>query len=134
MLGTISNLPNCHQVFTMKNYCIYAVDDYSLHIMPKVKKALLKRGYVYVEIGGRVNGDTQTNDTDIYVPLKREYRKIEQELMINQLQYDPKKMPKSTRDDMMQILVESLQNINVDIPERHEALCLISLSMEVKNT
>lgn len=52
----------------MKNGCIYAVDDYSVHIMPKVKEALLKRGYIYIRIGGGITGDIQINDIDIHAP------------------------------------------------------------------
>ena len=101
----------------MKNNCIYALDDYSVHIIPKVKEAVLQRGYWYIQI----------NDTDIHAPLKREYCKLEQELMINQLQYDPKKIPQPTRDDMMmRMLFGSIQNINVDIPACYNALCLTS--------
>ena len=125
MLGTISNLPNCHLIFTMTNYCIYALDDYSVHLMPKVKEVLLKRGYVYIGIGG-VTGNIQINDTDIQAPLKTEYRKLEQELMINQLQSDPKKIAQPSQDDMMQVLVESLQNISADIPAHYKALWLKS--------
>ena len=126
MLGTISNLPNRHNIFTMKNYCIYVLDDYSVHIIPKVKEALLKRGYMYVGIRGGVTGDIQINDTGIHAPLKREYLKLEQELMINQLQSDPKKIPQPTRDDVMRMLVESLQSINVDILTCYKALWLTS--------
>ena len=69
MLGTISNLLNHHHIFyTMKNGCIYAVDDYSVQIMPKVKEALLKRGYIYIRIGGGITGDIQINDIDIHAP------------------------------------------------------------------
>ena len=101
MLGTISNLPSCLHISTMKNYCIYALDDYTVDIMHKMKEALLKRGYLYVGIGGGLTGDIQINDTDIHAPLKREYRKLEQELVINQLQSDPKKIPQPTQDGMM---------------------------------
>ena len=46
--------------------------------------------------------------------------------MINQLQSDPKKIPQPTRDDMVRMLFESIQNINVDIPARYKALWLTS--------
>ena len=115
MLATISNLPNRHHIFTMKHYCIYVLDDYSVHIMAEVKEALLKRGYVYIGIGGGITGDIQINDTDIHAPLKRAYRQLGQELMIKQLQSDPKKILQPSRDDMMRMLVESLQSIDVDV-------------------
>ena len=73
MLATISNLPNRYNMFTQKNFCIYVLDDYSVHIMPEVKEALYKRGYIYVGIGGGVTGDIQINDTDMHAPLKRKY-------------------------------------------------------------
>ena len=108
----------------MKHYCIYVLDDYSVHIMPEVKEALLKRGYVCIGIGGGITGDIQINDTDIHSPLKRAYRQLEQELMIKQLQADPKKTPQSTRNDMMRMLVESLQSIDVDVQGCHKSLWL----------
>ena len=126
MLGTISNLSNCHHISTMKNYCIYALDDYSVHIMHEMKEALLKRGYFYVGIGGGLTGDIQINDTNIHAPLKREYRKLEQKLVINQSQSDPKKIPQPTQDDMMWMLVQSLQNIYAHIPARYKKLWLPS--------
>ena len=106
MLATISNLPNRHHIVTKKNYCIFVLDDYSVHILPQVKDALLKRGYVYVGIGGGVTGDIQIKDTDIHAPLKRKYRQLEQELMIKQLQSDAKEIPQPTRDDIMSMLVK----------------------------
>ena len=68
MLATISNLPNRYHIFTMKHYCIYVLDNYTVHIMPEVKEALLKRGYVYIGIGGGITCDIQINDTDIHAP------------------------------------------------------------------
>ena len=126
MLATIANLPNRHHIFTMNKYCIYVLDDYSVHIMPEVKAALLKKGYVYIGIGGGITGDIQINDTDIHAPLKKKYRELEQELMICQLRADPKKIPQPSRDDMMKMLVESVQSIDVDIPARYKALWLTS--------
>ena len=73
MLYTISNLPNRFNIFTPKNYAIYVLDDYNVHIMPEIKKALLKRGYVPVITGGGVTGDIQGNDTDLHAPLKAKY-------------------------------------------------------------
>ena len=69
MLYTISNLPNRYNIFTPMNYAIYVLDDYSVHIMPEIKEALLKRGYVLVIIGGGVTGDIQINDTDLHSPF-----------------------------------------------------------------
>ena len=69
------------------------LDDYSVHLMPEVKAALLKRGYTLVGIGGGVTGDIQINDTDTHSPLKKKYRELEQQLMVAQLRSDPTKIP-----------------------------------------
>ena len=53
--------------------------------MSEVKEALLNKGYVYIGIGIRVTGNIQTNDTDIYAPLEKKYRKLEQEPLITLL-------------------------------------------------
>ena len=66
MLKTISNLPNKFNIFTPKNYAVYVLDDYSMHLMPEVKEAFLKRGYVPNIIGGGITGDIQINDTGIH--------------------------------------------------------------------
>lgn len=126
MLATISNLPNRYNMFTQKDFCIYVLDDYSVHIMPEVKAALLKRGYIYVGIGGGVTGDIQINDTDMHAPLKKKYRQLEQELMMKQLESDPKKIPQPTRDDMMRMLVESVNTLDVDFQASYKALWLTS--------
>ena len=49
----------------------------------------------------------QVNDTDLHLKLKNEYRKREQELIIEQLPNDPKTIPKPSRDEMMRMLYES---------------------------
>ena len=76
MLKTISNLPNWFNIFTQKNYDVYVLNDYSVHLMPEVKEEFLKRGYVLIIIGGGVTGDIQINDTDIHRPLKEKYRAL----------------------------------------------------------
>ena len=61
MLETISHLPNrCTTPFSRqssKNFAIYRLDNYCVHLMPEVRKALLKRGYVLILIGGGITGD-----------------------------------------------------------------------------
>ena len=56
---TIKNLPNRHNIFTAKNYCIYVLDDYAVHLMPEVRKAFFDRGYILVIIGGGITGHIQ---------------------------------------------------------------------------
>ena len=51
----------------------------------------------------------QVNDTDLHSKLKNEYRKREQELMIEQLRSDPKTVPKPSKDEMMRMPYETSQ-------------------------
>ena len=64
------------------------MDDYSVHLLPEIRQALLKKGYVLVGIGGGggggITGDVQINDTDMHAPLKSKYRELEAEIMIEQ--------------------------------------------------
>ena len=48
-------------MFTPRNCAIYVLDDYSVYLLPEAKEVLLKRGYVYVGIGGITTGDIQVN-------------------------------------------------------------------------
>ena len=100
MLSKIANLPNRHNIFTDQNYEIYVLDDYSVSIMPEIKVALLKKGYIFVGIGGGVIGDIQINDTDFHSPLKAKYQELEQNLMMEQLRPHPKKIPQPSRNHM----------------------------------
>ena len=62
MLEMIKQLPNRASPFsrqTGKGYALFVLDNYSVHLMPSVKKALLKRGYVLIGIGGGITGDVQ---------------------------------------------------------------------------
>ena len=52
---------------------MYVLDDYSVRVMPEIKKALSKRSYVSVIIGSEVTGDIQVNDTDLHAPVKAKY-------------------------------------------------------------
>ena len=61
MLKTIFYLPNRLNMFTPRNCAIYVIDDYSVYLLPEAKEVLLKRGYVYVGIGGVTTGDIQVN-------------------------------------------------------------------------
>ena len=124
MLYTKSNLPNRYNIFTPKNYAIYVLDDYSVHIMPEIKEALLKRGYVPVIIGGGLTGDIQINDTDLHSPLKAKYRELEQLLMIDQLKANPKKIPQPSRDDMMRMLSENFEAVEIDVVTHFKSLCI----------
>ena len=40
----IDKLPNRFNMFTEQSFAIYVLDDYSVHLMPEVRQALLKKG------------------------------------------------------------------------------------------
>ena len=60
-LKTISHLPNHFNMFQPENHAVYVLNDYNVHLLSEVKEALLKRGYVYVGIGGSITGDIRVN-------------------------------------------------------------------------
>lgn len=66
LLKTINNLPNLYHPFTQKDYAIYVLDDYAVHLMPEVRKALFQRGYILVIMGGGITGFLQANDTHLH--------------------------------------------------------------------
>ena len=114
MIKTIEHLPNRHHIFSQKNYAIYVLDDYAVHLMPELRSALLKRGYILEVIGGGITGDIQINDTHFHGRLKSSYRDLETELMIEQLRSNPEKIPSPSRDQMMEMLYQSWSSLNVD--------------------
>ena len=116
MLKMIENLKNRHHMFSHKEYAIYILDDYSVHLQDEIRKKLLAKGYILVIIGGGITGDIQINDTHLHHQLKAKYRERECELMLKKLRTDPTKIPAPTRDDMMQMLSESWELLNTVDP------------------
>ena len=93
LLETIKHLPNRFNIFSHANFAIYVLDDYAVHLMPEVRKALWDRGYVLVIIGGGITRFVQVNGTHLHKKLKSEYRINESALMLEKLTKDPKKVP-----------------------------------------
>ena len=122
ILYTILNSPNRFNIFTTKDVAMYVLDDYSVHVMPEIKKALSKRSYVSVIIGSGVTGDIKVNDTDLHAPLKAKYWDQEQSLMIDELGPNPKKVPQPKRDYMKRMLIESLKYLEIDFANDFKAL------------
>ena len=117
MLDTIVNPPNRYNIFTQSNYAIYTSDDYSVHITDEVRNALLAKGYILVVIGGGITGDVQCNDTHSHHLLKKNYRQLEANLMIEMLQKDSNKIPSPSTDDIMKILNDAWNSLDVDVEE-----------------
>lgn len=98
MLQTIKNLPNRNRnPFTKKDWEIYVLDNYAVHIMSEIRKALWDRSYVLVLMGGGITDFIQQNDTHIHQPLKN-HRNSESALMIDKLQAKKNKVPSPTQD------------------------------------
>ena len=113
MLEMVNHLKNRHHIFTHKDYALYILDDYSVHLQDELRKHLLQQGYVLVVIGGGITGDIQINDTHLHHQLKAKYREKECELMLQKLRDDPTKIPAPTRDEMMHMLSESWKTVNI---------------------
>ena len=104
-LKTISNLPDRFNPFTQKDFAIYVLDDYAVHITQEIRKACCQRGYVLVVMGGGITGFIKANGTHLHHHLKGKYRSKEMELMIKKLEVD--KVPSPSREDMVQMLLDS---------------------------
>ena len=120
MVETIRHLPNLtrHDALpgrTFKEWQLMLLDDYSVHVTSEVRQELLKRGYVLVVLGGGITGDVQINDTHLHHRLKSVYRKKETELMMEQLEARPDRVPSPSRDDVMAMLQDSLSALNFDV-------------------
>ena len=74
-----------------KDFRVYVLNDYAVHLMPEVRHALFKI------IGGNT-GDTQINDTHYHHMMKSGYCDQEMELMLQQFEENPTKIPSTSRD------------------------------------
>ena len=115
MLKTIENLPNRSHPWMKKDYAIYVLDNYAVHLMPEIKKALKQKGYILVLIGGGITGDIQVNDTDFHGPFKANYRELEMALNLEKLKKDPNKIPTLSRDEMMDLTVKALSKVFLNL-------------------
>ena len=112
MLKMIENLPNRSHPWMKKDYAIYVLDNYAVHLMPEIRTALQNKGYILVLIGGGITGDIQANDTHFHGSFKANYRQLEMDLNLKKLREDPSKIPTPSRDEMMQMTVEALSKVN----------------------
>ena len=117
MLDMIANLPNRYNIFAQSDYAIYILDDYSVHITDEVRNALLVKVYIMVVIGGGITDDVQCNDTHIHRLLKKNYRQLEKNLMMEMLRKDSNKIPSPSRDYVMKMLNGGWNSLDVDVEE-----------------
>ena len=114
MLKITKNLPNHFNPFTQKGFAIYVIDDYAVHLMPEIRKALYERGCILILMGGGITGFIQANDTDLHKRLKALYREEEINLMLKMLVADKSKIPYPSRDNMIKMLMSSWDAITTD--------------------
>ena len=112
---TISNLPNRYNMFS-EDFAIYVLDDYAVHLMPEVRRALYGRGYVLVVMGGGITGDLQVNDTHTHRALKRHCKDEEAELMLSKLNENSHKIPSPDRSEIIDMTIKAWNKISVDYP------------------
>ena len=113
ILKTISHLPNRYHIFSEKDYAIYVLDNYAVHLMPEVCRALFERGYILVPMGGGITGDEQVNDTHAHHPLKGHWD-VESELMLQKLTEDSTKTPNSDRSKIIDLTLKAWGKVTVD--------------------
>ena len=83
------------------------MDGHSVHLMPEVRQALFKKGYVLVFIAGVITGDIQVNDTNSHRDLKKHDRDLEIKLKLEQLEKNPIKISSPARNEMMSMLLQA---------------------------
>ena len=116
MLKTIKSLPNRFNPFTQKGFAIY-VDDYAVHLMPEIRKALYERGYILILMGGGITGHIQANDSDLHKRLKVLYREEEMNVMLKMLEAVKSKIPYPNRENMIKMLMNSWDAITADFSQ-----------------
>ena len=122
MLQMVNSLPNRFNMFTQKGFAIYVLDDYSVHLMPEIREALFKKGYILVIIGGGITGDIQINDTHCHAHLKAYYREEEMKLVLEQLQGNPNKIPSPSRNEIMAMLIRSWKKLDINVGKAFKSL------------
>ena len=127
ILSMIDNLPNRFNMLTEQSFAIYALDDYSVHVMPEVRCALFRKGYVLVIIGGGITGDIQNTHTNCHRNLKKHYRDLEMKLMLK-LEQDPIKIPSASRNEMMFMLLQAWETLEVDSRREFKSLFVTNAS------
>lgn len=87
------------------------MDDYSVHLCPKVKAALFKKRHFLIVIGRSIAGDLEVNDRLLQTIGER--RKLEQELISELLTEQPNKFPRKERwfdENDVRYLVKSVRS------------------------
>ena len=92
-----------------QKYSIYLLDNYSVRLDRSLSGMSYKKGWILVLIGGGITGDVQTNYTALHHKLKSLYRAKGEKLVYKKLRENKDRIPKLTRDEIMELLTESYQ-------------------------
>jgi hypothetical protein len=97
-----------------RRWRIIWADDFSAHLSPQVFRLCWSRGYVFMAHGGGVTPVTQTCDTDLNQPVKRDYIALETSVLLAQMR-DGVSVPRCRPEQCIDMMVEVLSNIHVHI-------------------
>ena len=109
-------------MFTKQSFAIYVLDDYFVYLMPEVRQAYFKKGYVLVIVGGGISGDTQINDTNCHHDLKKRHRDLGMKLMLEQLEKDPVKILSPSQNEIMSMLSQAWKRLEIDNKRKFKSL------------
>ena len=93
-----------------------------MHLIPEIREALFKKGYILAIVGGRITGDIHINDTHCQRHLKGQYRDLEMKLVLEQLEKNLTKIPSPSRNEMMSILLASWEKLHIDSEKEFKSL------------
>lgn len=88
---------------------MYILGDYSVYITGKVRK--LAKGYTLLVIGDGTTDDVQCNDSHVHHILKKTYRMLEAELMIEMLRKDQNNKKMKSKHLVLMVLSKKLCKI-----------------------
>ena len=92
----IKQLDNRFKTCNEKRFAIYLMDDYAVHLMPKIRQEIYKKGYIFTIISGDITDNIQINDKHRNRILKSKYREYEMQLMLKQLEENRTKISDET--------------------------------------
>ena len=110
----IDKLPNQFNMLAEQSFAIYVLHVYSAQLMPEIWQALFKKGYALASIGDGITGDIQINDTSCYCNLKKHCGDLEMKLTLEQLKKDPIKIPSSSQNETMCMLLQAWETLEID--------------------
>lgn len=100
-------------MFTHQNYSSYVIYDYPIYLIPEIRQALWKQGYILVIIGRGITGFVQVNDTHLHWVPNRNIGSKKCALMLQKLKNNPGKLPLPDRNEMMKLLNDAKKGLKL---------------------